>query len=219
MKKEEKQLLPYNLQFFAKDNPEGDDQNNQDDNQGGEDGENKEEPKGDEKKFTQKEVSAMMAKEKKEGRAAAVKALGFKSEDEAKKAVSLLNALLDSQRTEEEKNKDASKKAQDEKSEAEKRANLAESKLTCLMAGVSKDSIDDVMAIALPKVTDDKDLSKVIEEMKKEKRYASFFGENPGDKGTGGVPGHGGRKDETKGSFGRELAKSAQKSSKKSSYF
>lgn len=216
MKKEEKQLLPYNLQFFAEDNHEGEDQN---DNQDGKDGDNKEDSKSDEKKFTQKEVSAMMAKEKKEGRAAAIKALGFKSEDEAKKAVSLLNALLDSQKSEEEKNKDAGNKAQEEKSEAEKRANLAESKLTCLMAGVGKDSIDDVMAIALPKVTDDKDLSKVIEEMKKEKRYASFFGGDSGDKGTGGVPGHSGKKDETKGSFGRELAKSTQKSSKKSSYF
>lgn len=215
MKKEVKQLLPYNLQFFADD---GHEDEGHDDSKG-EGGEDKDGSKGEEKKFTQKEVSAMMAKEKKEGRAAAIKALGFKNEDEAKKAVSLLNALLDSQKSEEEKNKDAGSKAQEEKSEAEKRANLAESKLTCLLAGVSKESIDDVMSIALPKVTDDKDLSKVIEEMKKEKRYASFFGAESGDKGTGGVPGHSGKKDETKGSFGRELAKSTQKGSKKSSYF
>ena len=216
MKKEEKQLLPYNLQFFAEDTSGKEDDHDDSDDKGGE---NKEGSKDDEKKFTQKEVSAMMAKEKKEGRAAAIKALGFKNEEDAKKAVSLLNALLDSQKSEEEKNKDAGNKAQEEKSEAEKRANLAESKLTCLMSGVNKDSIDDVMSIALSKVTDDKDLSKVIEEMKKEKRYASFFGAESGDKGTGGVPGHSGKKDETKGSFGRELAKSTQKGSKKSSYF
>ena len=48
------------------------------------------------------------------------------------------------------------------------RAAAAEAKLACVTAGVQKDSIDDVLAIAAAKVTDDKNLDAVLEEMKKE---------------------------------------------------
>ena len=58
--------------------------------------------------------------------------------------------------------------------------------------------------------------------MSKETKYASFFGEEQSDKGTGNDPGHVKKKDsQTAGSYGARLASSAtqQKETKKSSYF
>lgn len=224
--KELKTLLPLNLQFFAEDDNPDDKGSATDDNQDGEDdGGKDDQTKSGGKTFTQEEVTRMMTREKKEGRNAAIKALGFENEEEAKKAASLLKALLDSQKSEKEKAEEEKNNAVNQKSDAEKRASEAEAKLTCFLSGVNKDSIDDVLSIALPKVTDDKDLSKVLEDMKKNNRYASFFEENSGgkggSKGTGNPPGHSGKEDgDEKGSYGKRLGsqnKSAKE--KKSSYF
>ena len=222
-KKEVKNLLPFNLQFFADggDDPGNEPDNNDNDDNGGSDDDSKDSSK--EKKFTQEEVTRLMTREKKEGRKAAIKSLGFESEEEAKKGAALLKALLDSQRNEDEKEKEKNKILQNDKSDAEKRANIAESKLSCLLAGVNKDSIDDVLSIALNKVSDDKDLDSVLKDMKKEKRYSSFF-ETTGDDGkdgTGSDPGHsGGKGGNDKGSYGKNLAsRSKNNSEKKSNYF
>ena len=228
-KKELKTLLPLNLQFFAEDDNSGSDDSanndNQDNNSGGDNGGKDDQTKSGEKTFTQDEVTRMMAREKREGRNAAIKALGFENEEEAKKASSLLRALLDSQKSEKEKAEEEKNNAVNQKSDAEKRASEAEAKLTCFLSGVNKDSIDDVLSIALPKVTDDKDLSKVLEEMKKNNRYASFFegnsGGKDGSKGTGNPPGHSGKDgDDEKGSYGKKLgSQNKPAKEKKSSYF
>lgn len=223
-----KTLLPLNLQFFAEDdNPGNDDSNAKDgsDDSGSDNGEKEDHANhGEEKKFTQEEVTRMMTREKNEGRKAAIKALGFSNEEEAKKAASLLKALLDSQKTDEEKANEEKNNAINQKSDAEKRASEAEAKLTCFLAGVNKDSIDDVLSIALPKVTDDKDLSKVLDEMKKNNRYSSFFEEGSDGKdskgGTGNPPGHSGKKGEEKGGYGKRLATQTKPvEKKKSNYF
>ena len=83
-----------NLQYFAssgdQDRDEGDDQNdNEDDDSDGDDhdddsDEGDKDSKDNEKKFTQAEMTATAAKEKKQGRAAAFREMGFKSEKEAK---------------------------------------------------------------------------------------------------------------------------------------
>lgn len=221
-KKEVKNLLPFNLQFFADggDDPGNEPGNNDNDDNGGSDDDNKDSSK--EKKFTQEEVTRLMTREKKEGRKAAIKSLGFESEEEAKKGAALLKALLDSQRNEDEKEKEKNKNLQNDKSDAEKRANIAESKLSCLLAGVNKDSIDDVLSIALNKVSDDKDLDSVLKDMKKEKRYSSFFETtDDGKDGTGSDPGHSGSKGgNDNGSYGKGLAsRSKNNNEKKSNYF
>lgn len=221
-KKELKTLLPFNLQFFAEDDNPDDKDSATDDNQDGkDDGGKDDQTKSGEKTFTQEEVTRMMTREKKEGRNAAIKALGFENEDEAKKAAALLKALLDSQKSEKEKAEEEKNNAVNQKSDAEKRASEAESKLTCFLSGVNKDSIDDVLSIALPKVTEDKDLSKVLEEMKKNERYKSFFEGNSGKGGTGNPPGHSGAKDDgEKGSYGKKLgSQNKLTKEKKSSYF
>ena len=219
MKNKELKGLPFNLQFFADGNGDegqnGDGQaNGNEDSKGGDDSQNKtgedngEQNKGAEKTFTQKQVSEMMAKEKKQGKQSILNSLGFKTEQEAKDAMSLLKALQDSQKSEEQKQKEANDAAVAEKEKAEQRAILAESKLSCVENGVNKESIDDVLTIAMSKVTDDKSLDDVIADMKKEKRYASFFvdGNEGGSNGTGTTPSHSSSKKQNEDDYGKKLA-------------
>lgn len=183
-----KKMLPLNLQFFAEeDKPDGGEDNNPDESE-------KQEP--DVKTFTQDEVNSLLASTKKEAKKNVLSSLGFKSEAEAKNSISMLNKLLDDE--------SADNSEDNKESENEKRALAAESKLTCLLAGVDKDSIDDVVAIANKKVTQEKDLSKVLEEMKGEKRYSSFFCDD--NKGTGSDPGHSGNPDDNSDSYGKRIA-------------
>ena len=227
-KKNEEKLLNLDLQLFAEgdedsstggdDNVGGDDNNNDvnhgtgDDNRGG-------------KTFTQSEVSSMMAKEKNEGKRSVLKALGFKSEDEAKKAIEGYNKYLEDQKSESEKQKEALDKANNEKVEALNRAKAAENKVACYNSGIASEYIDDVLAIASTKVTDEKDLVEVLKEMKEDKKYESFFEKDSssGSKhGTGSNPGHSGNDNDEKKDLGKRLAeqrKSSMAATGKSSYF
>lgn len=221
-------FLPFNLQFFAEgDGGEAGAEGGEGTQEGGTDGGAKDEGGSagqGQKTFTQEEVNRMMTREKREGKKSVLSSLGFKTEDEAKNAMKLLNALMDSQKTPEDKANDKVKGAESEKEAAERRAEAAENKLACVMAGVAKDAVDDVLAIALLKVSDDKPLDKVLADMKKEKRYSSFFGQEHGSgEGTGNEPGHGsgsGKGGSKPGDFGRMVADSALGSApKKSSFF
>lgn len=238
MSKEEKKLfMPLDLQFFASskdddslddndiddiDNPEDDDDNedskDDDDNDSGKD-------KKHEKTFTQKQVNRMMAKEKREGRKSAYTSIGFENEEEAKKAAAFFKAYNDSQKSEEDKHNEEKKNLEDGKTSAEKRAEEAEAKLACIMAGVNKESVEDIMAIAKMKITEDDSLEDVLAEMKKQPRYASFFSnsneDGQKDDGTGHDSGHNRRKKEDKGSFGKRLAETnkSKSSEKKKSFF
>lgn len=208
-------LLPLKLQFFAEndggDNQTNDDgQNGNEDSKGGDDNSNGSgEQKGTEKTFTQQQVSEMMTKEKKQGKQSVLNALGFKTEQEAKDAVNLLKALQESQKSEEQKQEEAKKAALDDKEKAEQRALVAEAKLTCIENGVNKESVEDVLTIAMSKVSDDKSLDDVIADMKKEKRYSSFFiTENDGgsSNGTGSTPSHSSSKGKSGDDYGKQLA-------------
>lgn len=215
--------IPLNLQFFA-DDPEGsgDDSEDEGDN---DDPEDEGDDEGDqskvgEKTFTQKQVTALMAREKKEGRRSILKALGFKSEAEAKSALGLLQQL-----TGKGTKTDGDTSTIEESTEVQEalqRAEAAEAKLACIAAGVNKESIEDALAIAKNKVTDKKTLEAVLVEMSKEVRYASFFDDEQSDGGTGSDPGHVKNKDAKKaGSYGARLAASTvqKKDTQKSSYF
>lgn len=221
--KELEARLPLNLQFFAGSDDDKDEEEGKEGTEGSAGGESDDNDEGgSEKTFTQSEVSAMMTREKKEGRKALLKQLGFKTESEAKQAMALYNALMDSQKSDEEKEKENNKRLAGEKSDAEKRAEAAENKLACLTAGVRKEALDDVLAIASGKVTEDKNLDKVLEEMAKNPRYASFFGTEETEGGTGSSFGHGKKKGDgdKKGSYGAGLAKGQKENSgKKKSYF
>ena len=205
-KQNEETLLKYNLQFFAE-GGEDSDNNNDDANNDNNGGNDDQTSKGSgAKTFTQEEVSAMMAKEKNEGKRSVLKSLGYKSEEDLKKVLDGYNKYLESKKTDEEKSKEELAKANEAKNEAIDRATIAESKIACFEAGVNKDYVDDVMAIALTKTTDDKSLADVIKEMKDDKKYSSFFGTVDAKGGTGGNPGHSSGSGKKEESIGKRLA-------------
>ena len=217
--KEVKGMLPLNLQFFASDNEDGKEDSkkkgageNEDDS---DEDDSDEDEDSKEKTFTQAEVTAMMTAEKKKGKRSILKALGFKNEDEAMRT---LSSLRDNQKENKSSDEEKQKNLENEKTEAEKRAEMAENKLSCIMAGVRKDSVDDALAIALLKVSDDKDLDDVLEEMSKQKKYQGFFNssdkdekEDKDDKGTGKGPGKD-KKTKVPDNYGKTLAERSAKS-------
>lgn len=225
-----------NLQFFAssgdQNRDEGDDQdNNGDDDSNGDDhdddsDEGDKDSKDNEKKFTQADMTATAAKEKKQGRAAAFREMGFKSEKEAKAQLEAFRKYQESQLTPEQKTAAQIQQAKDDKSDAEKRAEAAENKLAAIQAGVKKDAVDDAVAIAMMKAEDGKSLEDVLGEMKTQPRYKGFFDglddddDNGGKSGTGTSVRHKSSKKDEDG-IGKRLGQQVNGNGavKKSSYF
>ena len=193
----ENRTMLMNLQHFAEpsDQDKDDDQDgNGDDDSDGDDHDDDSDDEGgkdNEKKFTQAEMTATAAKEKKQGRAAAFREMGFKSEKEAKAQLEAFRKYQESQLTPEQKTAAQIQQANDDKSEAEKRAEAAENKLAAIQAGVKKDAVDDAVAIAMMKVEDGKSLEDVLGEMKTQPRYKGFFDGSDDDDDKGGKGGTG----------------------------
>ena len=192
----ENRTMLMNLQHFAEpsDQDKDDDKDgNDDDDSDGDDHDDDSDDEGNkdnEKKFTQAEMTVTAAKEKKQGRAAAFREMGFKSEKEAKAQLEAFRKYQESQLTPEQKTAAQIQQANDDKSEAEKRAEAAENKLAAIQAGVKKDAVDDAVAIAMMKVEDSKSLEDVLGEMKTQPRYKGFFdGSDDDDKGGKGGTG------------------------------
>lgn len=160
-----------------------------------------------EKTFTQEEVSKMLAKEKRQGRQAVLRAMGL---DPSEKGVEeRVKGVLDAQRTDAEKASNALKIAEAAAKDAEERANVAERKMQALSAGCNADALDDVIALALGRVSEDVDFSKALTVIKK--KYPAMF-----SGATGGSTGEGisHRRTSTSakpGSFGTRLAENASK--------
>lgn len=229
----ENRTMLMNLQHFAEpsDQDKDDDQDgNDDDNSDGDDHDDDSDDEGNkdnEKKFTQAEMTATAAKEKKQGRAAAFREMGFKSEKEAKAQLEAFRKYQESQLTPEQKTAAQIQQANDDKSEAEKRAEAAENKLAAIQAGVKKDAVDDAVAIAMMKVEDGKSLEDVLGEMKTQPRYKGFFDgsddedDNGGKGGTGTSVRHKSSKKDEDG-IGKRLGQAqvnGNAAAKKSSFF
>jgi hypothetical protein len=234
-----KYVLPYHMQFFADAGAgdgagaEDDDEDDEDDDEGDGDGDGKNDKTGDQakgktgnekKEFTQAELNKMMKAEKDSGKRAMLKSFGFKDEKEAKAAMDALKKFQDSQKTETEKQTEKVNTLTSEKTAAEKRAEYLENKFTALGEGVKLDVVDDIVTMAMSKVTDDKDLKAVLADMKKNATYAAFFTEagdgSNGSNGTGtGV--NGGKKTGGKvtGMGARLAAAGKPATTAKSSYF
>lgn len=174
------------------------------------------------KTFTQDEVTAIGAREKNQGKSSILKMFGCADEKSAKAEAEEFKKWKESQKTEEQKRDEAAQQLKDSAAESEKRAQAAENKLTALTAGVTAESLDDALAIALLKVTEDKPLDKVFEDMKKESRYSGFFGEG----GSSSAGGTGSSADHSKGgqggdagNLGKRLAQSRVAASQTKSNF
>lgn len=191
-------LIPLNLQFFADgDGEQGAGQESQDqqgvqgtagteDTQGNQNNGDSTEQKT-EKTFTQHQVSAMMAKEKKQGKAAAYAELGINPNDT--KMVSMFKAFVEAQKTDEQKAAEEASAQAAKVVEAEKRAMIAEAKAEALQSGVKSDYVDDCVTIAISKINENTDLASALKELKE--KYPVWFNSddsvsgNAGQKGTG----------------------------------
>lgn len=181
------------------------------------------------KTFTQDQINRMMTREKNQGRNAAYKELGIDPKDT--KMVSMFKAFVDSQKTDEQKAAEKESENQTKINEAEQRAIVAEAKAEAMMLGVKTQYVEDVVTLALSKMTEDSDLKTIIGEFKT--KYPVWFGEssnedNKGDKNKGkaGQRGTGSsiknsdkeKKNEEKG-LGARLAAQRRTSGKKSIYW
>lgn len=150
-----------NLQLFAGDDGgdngdgSGEDGDDQDDDDSDEDGDDP-----DEKKYSQKDVDSAISK-----RLAREKR---KWQREQQKKNSGKDGNDDGKKGEEESEDSKARKA------AEERASKAEAKNACYEAGVSKDSVDDVVALARSYMAADEDLDLEEAIEKVVKKYPQF---------------------------------------------
>lgn len=137
-----------------------------------------------EKTFTQKQVNQMMAREKKQGRASVFQELGINPNDA--KALAMIKALMDSTKTDEQKAQGQQAQADAKVAEAEQKAMVAEAKAEAMQFGAQAQYVDDVVTLAISKMSDNTDLKTILGELKT--KYPVWFteGDNDGDdKGAG----------------------------------
>lgn len=169
------------------------------------------------KTFTQEQVNALMANEKRSARAATLRELGYEVKDgKYSETITSIKGILDAGKSQQQKDKEAKDQAETAlNSEKSKTASL-QAKIDVMTAGVKPDYVDDVITMLLPKVTEQKTLTQLLEEYKT--KYPTWFGESSGSKGTGGSTNPPRGKDGKAGEFGKRLAQTG-KTSAKSSYF
>lgn len=180
------------------------------------------------KTFTQDQVTKMMTKEKNQGRAAALKELGIDPKDT--KMVAMVKAMIDSQKTDDEKNAEKQSEEAAKIAEANQRALIAEAKAEAMQLGVKTQFVEDAVTLALAKMTEDADLKTLIGELKT--KYPVWFGESDegddkadkkgkaGQKGTGSsVKSDKGKKEDEDKGLGARLAAQRKSSTAKTSYW
>lgn len=181
------------------------------------------------KKFTQAQVTRMMAKEKAQGRKSAFGELGIKPED--KETIDALKAFLDSRKSDDLKASEAAAESANKIAEAETRAKIAEAKAEAMMMGVKPEFVEDLVTLSMQKILSDDsaDLKTIIGEYKT--KYPVWFGEEEEDsekmtrksrpKGTGSSmtnKSKGNQSDEGKG-LGQRLAAQRKSRAGKPSYW
>jgi len=154
------------------------------------------------KTFTQEQVNKMMTREKNQGRSAALRELGIDPKDS--KMLAMVKALIESQKTDEQKAVEKDAENQTKMNEAERRAQVAEAKAEAMMLGVKTQYVEDVVTLALAKMTEDSDLKTIIGEFKT--KYPVWFGESEDDDKN--------EKDKGKGKIGQKGTGSSIKASK-----
>lgn len=179
-----------------------------------------------EKTFTQAEVNRMMTKEKQQGRSAAYKELGIDPSDT--NMVSMFKAFIEAQKTSEQKANEQKAENDAKLAQAIEKARVAEAKATALKLGVKPECVDDVVALAITKVTDDNDVDAIINDFKS--KYTFWFADSSDDDGENSVGKKGtgssvsGKKSSSKGSdsvkgIGKRLAAARKSNNTKNSYW
>lgn len=224
LSKEYENTLKYiGLQFFAEDGEDNPGENSEDkgNSKGGSNDGGTGTKSG--KTFTQEDVNALLKKEKESAKKALLKELGVEDAKSAKDGLTKYKEILDKDKTDAQKAQETADAETKARQEAEKRALLAEAKVEVLSAGCKPEYLNDVITLAMTKVTDDKDLATVVKEMKEDTKYSTFFGDSDsgsGDKGTGGGAGFRKKEDSNKkGSLGSRLGAQVAGNTVKNPYF
>lgn len=179
------------------------------------------------KTFTQEEVNRMMAKEKEQGRRSVLKELGVKDATKAKEELTTYKAFLESQKTEEQREKDYAGEILAIQREAQEKEDRAEAKVQAIILGVKTDCVDDVIALVMSRADEGSEFSTLIAEIKT--KYPNFFN-NPSDEkddAKKGQHGTGGsiqkvikeEQQNNSNSLGARLAAQRKGMNKKSTYF
>ena len=171
------------------------------------------------KTFTQRQVTAMMTREKKQGRNAAFNELGIDPADTD--TIEVIKAFAAAQKQQ----KVESGEADDEKvAAAEAKARNAEAKVQAMTMGVKPQFVDDVVTLAKARAEasdEDADFKSIIGDMKS--KYPDWFGAsddgsgNVGKRGTGAsIPSSSGSKNsDADEGIGKRLAAQRRSRSKK----
>lgn len=161
-----------------------------------------------ERVFTQAEVNRMMKAEKEKGRCSILKELGVEDVKNAKDALQNYQQYLDNQKTDLQRATDNLKEANDKLAKAEIRAQRAELSLQAISSfGAVAESVEDLISIAITKISDDKDIATVLKEMKENKAYSGFFNNIANNQGTGNPIPNAGKPSNNNENYGAMLAK------------
>lgn len=183
----ENKELDEELEDETLDNEGAEDQADED--TGADDGKGKDET-NEEKTFTQAQVTRMMSKEKKQGKNSVYKELGIDPKDT--KMIAMFKAFVNSQKSDEDVAAENKAENDAKLAEAERKALTAELKAEAMMMGVKTQYVEDIVTLAMSKMTDeDADAKVIMGEFKK--KYPVWFGEgsdeddseSTGKKGTG----------------------------------
>ena len=112
---------------------------------------------------------------KKQGVSELLKTLGIENEDVLKSIITKHNEEDESKKTELQKSQDSNKTLTKNLVSEKERADIAEAKLNALMLGARKELVDDLVVIAMAKVTDDKKISEIISEIKESDKGSVYF--------------------------------------------
>ena len=166
-----------------------------------ESGKKEKDSKGGDKTFTQSQVTRMMTREKNQGRNSVYNELGINPKDT--KMIKMFKAFVESQKAG-ESDEGGSGENDTKIAEAENRAVVAEAKAESMMQGVNKKYVEDIVTLALAKLSDDSDLKTIIGELKT--KYPTWFDNSEEDEGN---------KDKGKGKTGQKGTGSSIKNSEK----
>lgn len=171
------------------------------------------------KTFTQEEVNALMAKEKKQGKLTVLKELGLEDSKATKEEIAAYKKWLDDQKTDLQKANDTVTAEKTAKELLAKENDALKFKIEAISLGVKPDCVDAVAAIVAISMTEGSDSKEVLKGLKTKPEYKGFFADGYGSAaGTGssigGKTGSSGTE-----SLGQRLGKSSATEAKKSSYF
>lgn len=192
-------------------------QNEGNQNQGQQQGQQQQNQQDTGKNYTQAQINAMMANEKRTARQAILKELGFEFKDDASfdETIKGIKTTLDAGKTQQQLDKEAKTKAEGEAKDAKARAEAAEMKVSALTAGVNPTRLDDMILLAQAKIAKGQTAEQAFADLKND--YPDAFGAEASG-GTGNHVNPAKKTGNDGESRGARLAKQ-NKTPAKSSYF